>query len=105
MDTPAEKNAEKNEAAPRRREWRKQLLYGLMLGTLAGFEVSELGLSGLVHCEHPLLLLGATGAILALTRARKGFTLCVGALSLAVLVIGYTPLILVLLPPLVRKDA
>jgi uncharacterized SAM-binding protein YcdF (DUF218 family) len=75
------------------------------MGTLLGFEVMELGLTGLLHFEYSLLLFGILGAVVAFTPARKWLLVACASLLLVLSALAYTPVVSVLIRQVIRSDA
>ena len=89
-------------------DWRRRSLEGFLLGALLGLCVSTLGISELLHLEIQediVLLPGLAGTLLALSPARRLLRIASCAILAVVILVGYTPLMSRLMPPLVRADA
>ncbi len=88
-------------------DWRARSAEGFALGALLGLCVSALGISELLHLEIQediVLLPGLIGTALALSPARGLLRAAVGAVLALVLLVGYTPLMSRLMPPLSHVD-
>src|SRR5436190_18962758 len=85
-------------ASPRRGRWRdgaRGAAAGAILGLLTAVAAMELGLSALPFARNEAVMAAGAGlgALLGLTRIRGLLWLAAGAVSILVLVVGYTPLI------------
>ncbi len=75
-----------------------------MIGALIGLGAEQLGITDLLHCGDVLVVPAILGAVIALTRARPGLYITAALMLLALLTVGYTPLVAHLMPSLERKD-
>jgi uncharacterized SAM-binding protein YcdF (DUF218 family) len=93
-------------AARARWDWR-QALAGLVLGTVTGRALADLGLQSvpLLRGEHLLAASAILGALLGGTRLRLLLWVGAGLATAGLLLVGYTPLIVGPVRSLVRRDA
>jgi uncharacterized SAM-binding protein YcdF (DUF218 family) len=88
-------------------DWRARSLEGLLLGAFLGLCIATLGISELVHVDinqDIMLLPGLIGMLLALSPARFLLRAAACAVLALMLLIGYTPLVSPLMPPLTHTD-
>jgi uncharacterized SAM-binding protein YcdF (DUF218 family) len=79
---------------------------GLILGILLGFGALELirGAIPLIGSDLLVAITGMGGAVIGLTRARMLLWMASAFLVACLLIVGCTPLVSVLMPPLIRSD-
>src|SRR4051812_17987539 len=88
-------------------DWRSRSAEGFALGALLGLCVSSLGISELLHLEiqeDVVLLPALIGTAIALSPARRLLRAAVCVVLSLTLIVGYTPLMSRLMPPLSHTD-
>src|SRR5438034_11808730 len=79
---------------------------GLIVGIILGFGALELirGVIPLIGSDRLIAITGIGGAVIGLTRARMLLWIASAFLVACLLIVGCTPLISILMPPLIRSD-
>lgn len=80
------------------------MLAGLLLGMLCGVCLWQLGVLALVRADGAYGVFAAAGALLALTRLRTALIGLTACLTAALLVVSYTPLVVLLLPGVTQRS-